>query len=498
MKTTAWTLWMLLLPLCAWAQQGNSVQFFLDICRFQETRGDAPYVEVYLAVAGQSLVFVRESDDRFQVKASVDLELQHLLPGDTVSIATRSYNLVLPDHQRPADTTLEQRRRINPFNMHTFSLPDSGQYCLQVTVTDSNAVYSSRSTAINTFFAGRLPDDDLMFSDIKWVAGELPQQPGDQLNRRDRLIPMATNSNFFNEDSLIFYQELYNTNKVFDGNFIVRCVVYQGDNRLWQTETRGQARTPGSINIYKEGIPIGELSSNIYYLQVELLNRSNRLVRTYRQRFYVYNANKDPEFDFLHAAANPAADMFNEYSEDQLDYYLQTLSYKATDQEQNFVRVLETFDQKKNYLYTFFDKRRKPDQQVEALWRGYLATLKYCNQEFKSAFREGWRTDRGRVFLKYGIPNDVERFPAEPNLIPYEVWRYNRLDAQTNVIFVFYDPDLSTDEYPLLHSTKYGELNNPRWRSMLTNRNKGHTPDELDYERNPVNGRFDPNLEIDD
>ncbi|MCB0846455.1 MAG: GWxTD domain-containing protein, partial [Bacteroidetes bacterium] len=143
------------------------------------------------------------------------------------------------------------------------------------------------------------------------------------------------------------------------------------------------------------------------------------------------------------------------------------------------------------------EKRKKdPSQEVSALWNGHLLALDYVNQQYKSTFREGWQTDRGRVFLKYGIPQDVERFPAEANLIPYEIWRYNRLGAQTNVIFIFFDQDLSSNEYVLLHSTKYGEVNNPRWREQL--RNKGLTPGSVDYEQfDPLNNRIDSKLNPD-
>ena len=100
------------------------------------------------------------------------------------------------------------------------------------------------------------------------------------------------------------------------------------------------------------------------------------------------------------------------------------------------------------------------------------------------------------MFLKYGIPEDVERHPSKPNLLPYETWRYNRLGRQTNVVFIFYDPDLATNDYPLLHSTKYGEENNPRWRSQLAAGNAGLTPQGIDYERDRTS-RFNQDFEID-
>ena len=71
---------------------------------------------------------------------------------------------------------------------------------------------------------------------------------------------------------------------------------------------------------------------------------------------------------------------------------------------------------------------------------------------------------------QYGPPNDIQSFPSDNNKYPYELWTYNKLGVQPGVIFVFWDPDLTTNEYRLLHSTKYGEPNNPRWRVDLVQR----------------------------
>ncbi|MEO0472394.1 MAG: GWxTD domain-containing protein, partial [Bacteroidota bacterium] len=177
----------------------------------------------------------------------------------------------------------------------------------------------------------------------------------------------------------------------------------------------------------------------------------------------------------------------------ELDEFIKTLRYRSTQQEIDFARALESVDQKKNFLYSFLAKRKSsPEQEVEALWAGHLAALNYVNDQFKSSIRPGWQTDRGRVFLQYGIPNDVERFPAESYSVPYEIWRFNRLGAQSNVVFVFFDPDLATSDYPLLHSNKYGELNQPRWRTML--QNNGRVPTEVDYENN--DGRINEKLDL--
>src|SRR5207302_313988 len=38
----------------------------------------------------------------------------------------------------------------------------------------------------------------------------------------------------------------------------------------------------------------------------------------------------------------------------------------------------------------------------------------------------GWRTDRGRVFIRLGPPDEVLSRPQPPGSLPYEVWKYTR------------------------------------------------------------------------
>ena len=89
---------------------------------------------------------------------------------------------------------------------------------------------------------------------------------------------------------------------------------------------------------------------------------------------------------------------------------------------------------------------------------------------YKSVYQPGWKTARGRVLLTYGPPNDIEMNISENSSYPHYIWRYNKLGVQAGVMFVFYDPDRATEDWPLLHSDKLGERSNPRWRLELQGR----------------------------
>lgn len=86
-------------------------------------------------------------------------------------------------------------------------------------------------------------------------------------------------------------------------------------------------------------------------------------------------------------------------------------------------------------MFKEFWKQRDPSPETEEneLLQEYYYRIDRANQLFGS-FREGWETDRGEVFIRFGPPNEVERHPYEFDQRPYEIWYY--YDLQRHFVFV--------------------------------------------------------------
>jgi GWxTD domain-containing protein len=76
-----------------------------------------------------------------------------------------------------------------------------------------------------------------------------------------------------------------------------------------------------------------------------------------------------------------------------------------------------------------FWEQRDPDPATtkNELKNEYFKRVNYANQQFTAFGHEGWLTDRGRIFIKFGVPDDIERHPFEMGTTPYEIWRYYSL-----------------------------------------------------------------------
>ncbi len=76
-----------------------------------------------------------------------------------------------------------------------------------------------------------------------------------------------------------------------------------------------------------------------------------------------------------------------------------------------------------------------PETEKNELMDEYYHRINFSNENYSTLSNEGWETDRGRIFVKFGQPDDIERHPFEMEGTPYVVWRYYNLQKT----FVFVD-----------------------------------------------------------
>jgi len=118
-----------------------------------------------------------------------------------------------------------------------------------------------------------------------------------------------------------------------------------------------------------------------------------------------------------------------------IDKAIEQLEYIATWEEISKMREAKTHEEKVR-LFNEFWKRYDPSPGTEEneLQLEYYSRIEYANQNF-SSYVEGWRTDMGRIFVKYGMPDVIERQPPMMNQRPYEIWEYQ----QHNLRLIFVD-----------------------------------------------------------
>jgi GWxTD domain-containing protein len=122
----------------------------------------------------------------------------------------------------------------------------------------------------------------------------------------------------------------------------------------------------------------------------------------------------------------------------------------------------------KRKLLSQFWTRRDPTPgtpQNEAREQFY-STISYTNKTYREGGRAatpGWKTDRGRIYTRNGVPDEVLRRSQQGNAPPYEVWRYTRGKGR---YYIFADRT-GFGAYNLIHSNDLQETGLGNWQRIL-------------------------------
>ncbi|HTI04128.1 MAG TPA: GWxTD domain-containing protein [Gemmatimonadales bacterium] len=162
----------------------------------------------------------------------------------------------------------------------------------------------------------------------------------------------------------------------------------------------------------------------------------------------------------------PAADIFESKSEAALDTLYAPLIYLMTSDETGIYSTL-TVEGKRTYLRRFWARRDpSPGTADNEVMAAFYARIGEANRRFReggAAEIPGWRTDRGRIFIKYGPPNEVMQRPQAGSTLPYEVWKYSRGRALKYVFMDF----TQFGNYSLIWTDDRREPSRPNWESLL-------------------------------
>lgn len=148
-------------------------------------------------------------------------------------------------------------------------------------------------------------------------------------------------------------------------------------------------------------------------------------------------------------------------SEEEKEYY--HLEYILTGKNLLFFNKLSE-EGKKNYAKYYWVKMdpNKDTPYSEALGE-FVNNLHYVDRMFKQGNRKGRDTDRGRIYLKYGKPDQIIRKGITQQYRSAEIWKYYN---KGGITFIFSDIT-NTGKYELIYSSTPLERTDPNWRRYI-------------------------------
>jgi len=334
-----------------------------------------------------------------------------------------------------------------------------GGYTVEVAVTDSASQRVSRvRDDFVTFPAAPLASDLLLASRMRQALSGPDTVARDGEIRKGSLFLESSGHPTLTPDqsALGYYLELYPPRAA---SAMVRVrVTGAAGNQVVATEPRsiglaaGGGATWGLVEL--GGLPPGD-----YRLDVVVTTPDSELVRSAAFAVARFRAEGAPP-------GRGVGDVFAVLAERGLDSLYEPLIYVMTSEERGIYSTL-TVSGKRTFLRRFWAMRDPtPETPQNEAMAGFYASIAEANRRFReggAARIDGWRTDRGRIFIRYGPPDEVLSRPQSVTARAYEVWKYTRVRARK---FVFFDVT-SFGHYELIWTDERREPSRPNWDALL-------------------------------
>ena len=408
-----------------------------------------PYVELQFFFHGNGLTHPLTDKGTYQALVGATISF---IKDDTV--IRRNYTFSSDEYTDTVSLTN------NIFNIVRIPLP-SGKCQMNIALYDKNA-----SKPDTLFFKDNLDVNNsrsvVRFSDIMPIGFFTQATKNDNFSRHGiEYVPYF--SNFYPENIrfLTFMTEIYNTDKIITSNdFVIHAYISprNGNKPLSSQYEKWDSAKKTDMYVVFQSFDIDSLPSGNYELKIEVRNKKDTL---YAHTSYFFQRSNP----FVVNNSTARADSL---PYDTLKLYLNYIYVIASPDEQRFIESISPskYREIEDFFTNFWIKRNK--ENPREAWYKYYNQVMRTNYNYSTLSLKGYKTDRGHYYLKYGPPYDIEYHHSSVNGPPYEIWTYNTTpDGQVNVFFVFYNPDLVTNDFHLLHSTARGEFRNENWKEIL-------------------------------
>jgi len=390
--------------------QNRDAVYYQDFLNFAGEKSSQTRVDVFIQVPYNEIQFVK-TEQGFAAGYSV-----------TISVFKEDKSTLLSEktfNEKVEIKNFEQTISGSNFNLslRSFNL-SPGNYLIRTEIEDKDSRKTSSSE--NKFevrdFTGGSGISDMMLVAKKTV-----------VDGSNKILPNVSRNVLTKKEGIPLFFEVYKNQP---GDVKINFKIFEDENTIYDS-TEVKKIDSGKTQIFFT-IKELELGLGNYIIQLAVVDSDDKIIGTIRKSFLsrwpgVPSSIKD------------------------LDKAIKQLVYIATEDEIEKIEETENRDEKvKEYLNFWKKKDPTPQTEDNPIFDEYYRRVFYANDKF-SHYIEGWKTDRGMVFIILGPPNNVDRHPFEFNTKPYEVWEYYDLNRQ----FIFVD-ETGFGDYRLI-TPMYGD-----------------------------------------
>ncbi|HYQ86544.1 MAG TPA: GWxTD domain-containing protein [Bacteroidota bacterium] len=435
----------------------GAFQLDVDAARFY---GDSTktYVEIYYDILENILTYKPDSG-RFLGAVNMKLELRN----DTSVVSKKEWTV---PHMIADTSRLIAGQKL--VGIEGLALP-RGSYVFSLSAYDV-CDPSRRDSLSAPLQLQPFPGDRETLSDVEFCTSIQASTNKQSMYYKNTLevIPNASRLYGVGLPIIYYYAEAYNLMmSQSPAGLIVHAAAIDANGREVVAHDKPKSRAHNS-SVEVGTLNISALRGGTYYFRISLLDSARKVLAVAAKKFFVYRPGSTSDSSMPFASADVSTSIYAMMTDSALDREFSYARYIASDLEQKQYALLTERKAKQRFVFEFW-RRRDPDPLTPGneYQQEYFRRAEYANKNLTYGLREGWKTDRGRVYIVYGTSDEVERFPSSSQSLPYEIWHYNNI--QGGVVFVFVDRT-GMGDYQLVHSTHRDELHDEMWYDRYAQR----------------------------
>ncbi|MFA6467283.1 MAG: GWxTD domain-containing protein [Bacteroidota bacterium] len=439
-----------------WGQNRLPIGLRYDVAQFAGNE-EQIYLELYYSFDVSSLRYIVKGESK-QGEAVVSVVIKQS-SNDTI-VARQGWRLPFSVN----DSTMLQQSRLYSDIFGFLLKPDLYRVYLSASDANDQETKDSLTFLLNVKLFGR---ENVALSDVELASSIVPMEK-DSTNRFYKnsyeVKPNPTRLYGIHQPVLFYYLEAYNLKTKQSETYLTKAVVTNAVGKEVVSHEKPKRRVNDS-NVEVGMIKVHSLRTGTYTFTYSIMDSSDNSVISSSERFNVFNPSLPMDTLMNPATMNIDATEYATMTEQEVDKEFEQCRYIATKNELDQYKQFKGVEAKRKALYEFWIRRDEDLTTPHNEKKGeYFNRVGLANSQYATGFREGWKTDRGRIYIIYGPPDEVERHANEIDTKPYEVWYYNSI--QGGVQFVFGDRSGFSD-YILIHSTHRNELRDENWKRQI-------------------------------
>jgi GWxTD domain-containing protein len=444
------------LPVAGQTPAAATLDCYMDFARF-DADADFECVELYFGVPRDGLRYAA-SDGKLRAVIRFDLKV---LAADS-TVLSRTW-----ERQDQVESTAVIQPGQMLQDIHEIYLRP-GRYRIRATVSDP-AGMKARTREFPMECSAR-PEGRVSLSDVQLATLISRDTTANRFTKNGyRVLPNPGCVYGVAMPVCYYYAELYGLSPLAagtDSTVAVSVSIFDSQDRIAVPASPRRMRRAGASLVEAGGLPVGSLRTGTYRLRVAVSDPATGDSAFADKTFYVYRVQDvAAKAEERVERADPTGNEFLVMDEKACDLHFGYLKYILARNESKIFKKLN-LEGKRRFLRDFWIQRNAEASDAGGIpfKDVYYDRIRLANERYTGAMKDGWKTDRGRVLMVYGEPDDIKRSTMSDTGDNYEIWRFDKVEGGTEFVFV---DESGYGDYRLVHSTVMNEIHDTTYDSLL-------------------------------